>query len=145
VGGSVTEINLFHTLLNTADNRWVAMPNAKLLGDTIVNFSRNNTRRIDLVINISYSTDLKQAKAVLWELIHAEARILKEPEPVVAVADLAANSVNLFVRPWVATDDYWNVRFDLTEAIKLRFDQEGIEIPLPQRRVHLYDHRADLN
>ena len=144
VGGSVTEINLFHTLLNTADNRWIAMPNAKLLGDTIVNFSRNNTRRIDLVINISYSADLKRAKEVLWELIHADARILKEPEPVVAVADLAANSVNLFVRPWVATDEYWNVRFDLTEAIKLRFDQEGLEIPLPQRSVHLYDHRSDL-
>ncbi|PIQ23568.1 mechanosensitive ion channel protein MscS [bacterium (Candidatus Blackallbacteria) CG17_big_fil_post_rev_8_21_14_2_50_48_46] len=142
VGGSVVEINLFHTLLNTADNRWIAMPNAKLLGDTIVNFSRNTNRRIDLLVNVSYRADLKRTKEVLWELIEADSRILKEPIPVVGVADLANSSVDLVVRPWVPTSEYWNVRFDLTQAIKERFDQEGIEIPFPQRDVHLYQYQA---
>lgn len=141
VGGIVTEINLFHTLLNTADNRWIAMPNAKLLADTIVNFSRNPNRRIDLIINISYDADLRRTKELLWELIRADARILSDPEPVVAVADLGPNSVDLVVRPWVITSEYWDVRFALLEAIKERFAQEGIEIPFPQRTVHLYDHR----
>ncbi|MBT9547189.1 MAG: mechanosensitive ion channel [Candidatus Sericytochromatia bacterium] len=142
VGGSVSGITLFHTLLNTADNRWIAMPNAKLLADTIVNFSRNASRRIDLIVDVSYSSDLKKAKELLWEVIRADERILKEPEPVVAVSDLANSSVQFVVRPWAPTPEYWNVRFDLIEAIKLRFDAEGIVIPFPQREVHLHDHRS---
>lgn len=144
VGGTVTEINLFHTLLHTPDNRAIAVPNAKILADIIINFSRNPQRRIDLVVGISYDSDLKRAKAVLWELIQADARILKDPEPVVAVADLGPNSVDLAVRPWVHTPDYWNVRFELLEAIKARFEQEGIVIPFPQRTVHVYDHRRSV-
>lgn len=142
VGGSVSGITLFHTLLNTADNRWIAMPNAKLLADTIVNFSRNESRRIDLLVDISYASDLKKAKTVLWEVIESDARILKEPVPVVAVNDLTPNSVQFVVRPWAPTPVYWDVRFDLLEAIKLRLEAEGIVIPFPQREVHLVDHRS---
>jgi small conductance mechanosensitive channel len=142
VGGSVSGITLFHTLLNTADNRWIAMPNAKLLADTIVNFSRNDSRRVDLIVDVSYGSDLKKAKEVLWEVIRSDDRILKDPEPVVAVSDLANSSVQFVVRPWAPTPEYWNVRFDLIEAIKLRFDAEGIVIPFPQRDVHLRDHRS---
>ncbi|MGE3728824.1 MAG: mechanosensitive ion channel family protein [Candidatus Sericytochromatia bacterium] len=142
VGGSVSGITLFHTLLNTADNRWIAMPNAKLLADTIVNFSRNESRRIDLIVDVSYGSDLKKAKELLWEIIRADQRVLPEPEPVVAVSDLANSSVQFVVRPWAPTPEYWNVRFDLIEAIKLRFDAEGIVIPFPQREVHLVEKRS---
>jgi small conductance mechanosensitive channel len=143
VGGSVSEINLFHTLLNTPDNRWIAMPNAKLLADTIVNFSRNGNRRIDLVIDVSYGSDLKKAKDILNEIIAATENVLKEPAPVVAVSELANSSVQFVVRPWALTPEYWSVRFALIEAIKLRFDAEGIEIPFPQRDIHLFDNRVN--
>lgn len=136
--GAVKEINFFHTLMNTSDNRRVAVPNAKVLSDTIVNYSTNPERRIDMVFGIGYGSDLKQAKALFLQLIAEDERILKEPEPVVAVSELADSSVNFVVRPWVATDNYWPVRFDFIEKVKLTFDQAGIEIPFPQRDMHIY-------
>lgn len=137
-GGSVVEINFFHTFLNTPDNRRIAIPNAKILADTIVNFSHNTTRRLDMVFGISYDSDLREARRIFQELIAADERILAEPEPVIAVGALADSSVNFFVRPWVKTDDVWPVTFDFTEKVKLAFDDAGIVIPFPQRDLHVY-------
>ena len=137
-GGSVVEINFFHTFMNTPDNRRIAVPNAKVLGDTIVNYSHNTTRRVDLVFGISYDSDLKKAREIFTQLLAEDERILKDPEPVIAVGELADNSVNFFVRPWVATENVWPVKFDLIEKVKLAFDEAGILIPYPQRDVHLY-------
>ncbi len=137
-GGSVVEINFFHTFLNTPDNRRIAIPNAKILADTIVNFSHNTTRRLDMVFGISYDSDLREARRIFQALIAADERILADPEPVIAVGALADSSVNFFVRPWVKTEDVWPVMFDFTEKVKLAFDEAGIIIPFPQRDVHMH-------
>ena len=104
----------------------------------ITNYSANDTRRVDMVVGVSYSDDLDKVRTILGELISADDRILDDPAPQIAVSELADSSVNFVVRPWVATADYWAVHFDLTEAIKKRFDQEGISIPFPQQDVHIY-------
>jgi small conductance mechanosensitive channel len=137
-GGSVVEINFFHTFLNTPDNRRIAIPNAKVLAEAIVNFSHNSTRRLDMVFSISYDSDLKKARQIFEELIAADERVLSEPEPVIAVGALADNSVDFFVRPWVNTENVWPVIFSFTEQVKLTFDEAGIVIPYPQRDVHLF-------
>lgn len=137
-GGVVVEINFFHTFLNTPDNRRIAIPNAKILADTIVNFSHNTTRRLDMVFGISYDSDLREARRIFQELIAADERVLADPAPVIAVGALADNSVNFFVRPWVKTEDVWPVTFDFTEKVKLAFDEAGIVIPFPQRDVHMH-------
>jgi small conductance mechanosensitive channel len=134
--GVVQEVGIFTTTMKTGDNKKIMVPNSKVIGDNITNFSANETRRIDLVVGVSYGDDLKKVRAVLESLLEADDRILKEPAWTVAVMDLAESSVNFVVRPWVRTGDYWPVRFDLTEAIKLRFDAEGITIPFPQRELH---------
>lgn len=136
--GTVRKVTIFHTLLATIDNQLVMAPNAAILGDTIVNVTANPTRRIDLVVGVSYADDTEQAKAVIAGVLAAEARVLRDPAPLVAVAELADSSVNLAVRPWVATADYWAVRFDLIEGIKRALDQAGITIPFPQREVRLH-------
>ncbi len=143
VTGGVQAINLFNTILHTPDNQKVIVPNSKIMGDVITNITANETRRIDLVVGISYEDDLEKAKAILWQLLAQDPRILKEPAPTVAVAELADSSVNFVVRPWVKTSDYWAVRFDLTEKIKKTFDQEGISIPYPQQDVHLFVEKKD--
>ena len=137
-GGVVVEINFFHTFLNTPDNRRIAIPNAKVLAETIVNFSHNSTRRLDMVFGISYDSDLKKARQIFENLIAADERILSDPEPVIAVGALSDNSVDFFVRPWVNTEHVWPVIFNFTEQVKLAFDEAGIVIPYPQRDVHLY-------
>ncbi len=143
VTGGVQAINLFNTILHTPDNQKVIVPNSKIMGDVITNITANETRRIDLVVGISYEDDLEKAKAILWQILAQDPRILKEPAPTVAVAELADSSVNFVVRPWVKTSDYWAVRFDLTEKIKKTFDQEGISIPYPQQDVHLFVETKD--
>lgn len=142
-GGTVVEINFFHTFLNTPDNRRIAIPNAKVLSDTIVNFSHNTTRRVDMVFGISYESDLKKARQIFEELTAADERILQDPAPVIAVGTLADNSVDFFVRPWVRTENVWPVTFDFTEKVKLAFDEAGIVIPYPQRDVHLYHQNVE--
>jgi len=117
------------------------VPNGQIMGSIITNYSANDTRRVDMVVGVSYADDLDKVHKVLRELVDADARILKDPECVIAVAELADSSVNFVVRPWTATADYWAVKFDLTEAIKKRFDLEGITIPFPQQDVHI--HRSD--
>jgi len=137
VAGTVKEIQLFVTVLATPDNVRILVPNSKVYGDTIKNYSANPTRRIDLIIGVGYGSPLKHAQEVLEKVIRSEKRVLQDPAPQIAVAELADSSVNFVVRPWVNKEDYWSVRFDLTERIKLELDQEGIEIPFPQRTVHM--------
>ncbi len=133
--GTVEGIQIFHTQLVTADNKLVIVPNNAITSGNIVNYSAKGDRRVDLVFGISYQDDITTAKAVLTEIIDADPRILKEPAPIIAVSALADSSVNLIVRPWVKTDDYWPVYWDFTEAVKVRFDQKRITIPYPQRVV----------
>ena len=113
------------------------VPNSAILGGNIINYSRKPTRRIDLIIGVSYNADLAKTKAVLEAVIKANDAVLKSPEPQVAVAELGDSSVNLVVRPWVNGPDYWPVRFELMEAIKNGLDEAGIEIPFPQMDVHM--------
>ncbi|MDT8398696.1 MAG: mechanosensitive ion channel [Pseudomonadales bacterium] len=136
--GVVDEIGLFCTLLHTGDNQRIIMANASVFASTIINASALPTRRIDLVIGISYDDNIGQARDVIRRVIQAEDRILADPAPVIAVAELADSSVNLNVRPWVNTDDYWAVRGQLIEDIKGALDQAGITIPYPQRDVHMH-------
>jgi small conductance mechanosensitive channel len=135
--GVVEEIGIFHTKMRTGDNREVIVPNSNIVGGNIINYSAKDTRRIDLVIGVSYEDDLKKVKEELWNILNSDERILKEPAPIVAVSELADSSVNFVVRPWVKASDYWPVYFDLLERIKTRFDEVGITIPYPQMDVHL--------
>lgn len=140
--GKVDEIQTFNTVLLTADNRVIIIPNGQVIGGIIENITQQQTRRIDLVFGVGYGDDLKKAKAILERLVAEDDRILKDPAPQVAVSELADSSVNFVCRPWVKGDDYWTVRFDLIERVKLTFDAEGISIPFPQRDVHIYNDAA---
>ncbi len=135
--GTVEHINIFNTLIKTPDNREVIVPNGAIYGGIIVNYSARDTRRIDMVFGIGYGDDIKKAKDLLTNIVQADERILKEPEPLVAVGELAESSVNFKVRPWVKSGDYWDVHHDLNEKIKLSFDENNISIPFPQMDVHM--------
>jgi small conductance mechanosensitive channel len=135
--GIVEKINIFSTTLRSGDNKEITVSNGSIYTNTITNYSARDTRRIDLIIGISYESDLKKAKEILIQIIKEDPRILKDPEPVVAVFELASSSVNFAVRPWVSNANYWDVKFDLNEKIKLIFDANGIVIPYPQMSVHL--------
>ena len=137
VAGSVVQVQILSTILKTVDNKQIVVPNAQIMGSIITNFSANETRRVDLVICISYNDDIDQTRTIIQELINADNRILKDPACLIAVSELADSSVNIAVRPWVKTADYMPVKFGLTEAIKKRFDKEGISFPFPQQDVHL--------
>jgi len=139
--GTVSEISIFTTIMKTPDNKVIIIPNSSVMGSTITNYSAMPTRRVDLTIGVGYDDDLKKVRQVLDDLISKDNRILKDPAPMVAVAELADSSVNFTVRMWVKTADYWGVYFDTTEAVKLRFDEEGISIPYPQQDVHMYQHQ----
>lgn len=138
VAGEVDGLHLFTTRLKTPDNKIIYVPNGKLMNDNITNFSRQPQRRMDLIVGISYNSDLALAKEVLWDILRSDPRVLAEPAPRVAVFALADSSVNLAVRPWLKQEDYWNFYFDIWETIKLRFDAAGIGIPFPQRDVYLH-------
>ena len=142
VAGTVKAIQLFTTVLATPDNVKIMVPNGKLFGDTIKNFSGFDTRRVDLVIGIGYTSDIQKANDVLINLVKEDTRILSDPPPKVAVSELADSSVNFVVRPWVKRQDYWGVKFDLTRKIKEAFDENGIEIPFPQQVVHMLSETA---
>ena len=135
--GTVKEIGIFNTFINTPDNIRVIIPNAKLTGDNIMNYTANGTRRVDLVIGVSYEDDLKKAKQVIEQVLAGDDRVLDEPAPTVAVHELADSSVNFVVRPWVNSADYWDVYFDTTAKVKLSLDQNSISIPYPQRDIHM--------
>ncbi len=135
--GVVKEISILTTVLATPDNKKIIVPNSAVMGSNITNYSAHDTRRLDMVFGVSYSDDLAKVKRILDEILAADARCLKDPAPTVAVLALADSSINFAVRPWVKTEDYWNVFFDLQMKVKLRFDAEGITIPFPQREVHV--------
>jgi small conductance mechanosensitive channel len=135
--GVVEEVSIFHTELKTPDNRTVIVPNNQIYGGTITNYSARKTRRVDMVFGIGYNDDIKKAKDILWEIINSDERILKDPAPMIVVGELGDSSVNFNVRPWVKTSDYWDVLFDITEKVKLAFDENGISIPFPQMDVHM--------
>jgi small conductance mechanosensitive channel len=136
VTGEVTDINLFSTIITPIDKRTVIVPNSSIIGGNITNLSNRDTRRVDHIFGIGYEDDLKLAKETLLEIVHADTRVLKDPEPFVAVNELAESSVNFVVRAWTSTDDYWGVYFDMLEKVKLTFDAKGISIPYPQMDVH---------
>ncbi|MGB5298936.1 MAG: mechanosensitive ion channel domain-containing protein [Thiogranum sp.] len=135
--GVVEEVRMFATILRTGDNREVIIPNSQIYGGTIVNYSANETRRIDLVFGIGYDDDIAKAKQTLESVMQQDERILSYPAPAVAVGELANSNVNFNVRPWVKSTDYWPVRADMLEKVKLAFDANGISIPYPQQDVYM--------
>ncbi len=135
--GSVAKIEIFATELKTPDNKIVIIPNSSIMSGAIINYSREVTRRIDLVIGVSYDADLKETKRVLTSVLESNDKILTEPGYTIAVSELADSSVNFVVRPWVNTADYWPVYFDLLETIKISLDDANINIPYPQMDIHL--------
>jgi len=137
VSGVVEHISIFTTILRTGDNREIIVPNGEIYQGTITNYSARDTRRIDMVFGIGYEDDIKKAKEIIRSVLDTDERILKDPAPLIAVSELADSSVNFVVRPWVSSGDYWAVKFELTEQIKLSFDENGISIPYPQMDVHL--------
>lgn len=137
VVGVVEKITVFSTTLRTADNKEIIVPNGGIYGGTITNYSARPTRRVDMVFGIGYDSDLRKAKQILADLIAADSRVLAEPEPVIAVGELADSSVNILVRPWVNSADYWPFYWDMQEKVKLTFDEQGIAIPFPQMDVHI--------
>lgn len=140
--GVVDEIGLFSTLMHTGDNQRVIVPNSSIINDNIINTSALPTRRIDLVFGIGYNDNIGQARDIMMSVMEADDRILKDPAPTVMVGELGDNSVNLNMRPWVNTADYWAVRWDLLETIKVKFDEAEISIPFPQRDVHWHEVKA---
>ena len=131
--GVVKEIEIFTTKLTGLSNKEIIIPNGSLSNGNIVNYSTEGTRRVDLVIGVSYDADIKQTKEVLLNILTANPKVLKDPAPSVTVLELADSSVNLAVRPWTKTEDYWSVYFDTTEQVKIELDKAGIEIPYPHR------------
>jgi len=137
VSGIVEEIQIFSTKMKSGDNKEITVPNGQIVDSTITNYSAKETRRVDLVIGVGYSDDLKKVRAVLEDILNGDERILKDPAPTIGVLELADSSVNFAVRPWVKSGDYWPVLFATQETIKLRFDAEGISIPYPQQDLHI--------
>ena len=138
ITAKVEKITIFNTRFCSPDNQLIIVPNNKIIADIITNINAKDTRRVDLTVGISYSDDMAETKEILARLAKEDSRILADPAPFIAVAELADSSVNLVFRPWVKTADYWDVRFALTEKIKTRLDEAGISIPFPQQDVHLF-------
>jgi small conductance mechanosensitive channel len=139
--GTVEKIEVFTTQLKTVDNKVVIIPNAKMMGDNIVNYSAKDTRRVDLDFGVSYGDDIDKVRKILADVVKNESRVLKDPETMIIVKELADSSVNFQVRAWTKTADYWGVYFDMVETVKKQFDASGISIPFPQRDVHVYEHK----
>ena len=138
--GTVDDIQIFSTVLKTPDNKLVIVPNGSIMNGSIVNFSNQDKRRVDIIASCSYEDDIDKVKSVLADILSKDDRILNEPKPRIAVSELADSSVNFIVRPWVKNSDYLDVYYSLLEEIKKRFDQEGIAIPYPQTDVHIHNH-----
>lgn len=136
--GTVSEIQIFNTILKTVDNKTIIIPNGGLSTGPMTNFSTEPTRRVDFSFGIGYNDDIDKAKSVIDGLIKSDTRIFKDPAPFIAVGELADSSVNLTVRVWGSAGDYWGIHFDMIEKVKKSFDKEGISIPFPQTDVHLF-------
>jgi small conductance mechanosensitive channel len=137
--GEVKSMNLLSVLIHTPDNKAVIIPNNNVWSGSIINVTGTSTRRVDLVFGIGYDDDIEKAQGILEEVVSEHPLVLKSPEPVISVHELADSSVNFVCRPWVKTTDYWDVYWDLTRTVKQRFDKDGVSIPFPQRDVHLYN------
>ena len=133
--GTVKEIEIFTTKLNTPDNKEIIIPNGKLSNDNIINYSTEDTRRVDLTFGVGYDSDIKKTKETILEVANSHPLILKDPAVAVNVSELADSSINFFIRCWVKSGDYWTVKFDMTEQIKEALDKAGIEIPYPHRVI----------
>lgn len=142
LAGEVDEISIFTTTLLTVDNKKIIVPNSQVTNTSIVNYSANPTRRVDMVFSAGYDDDVRKVRAVLEKIVEAEPRVLKKPAAQVAVADLGESSISYHVRPWVKTNDYWDVKWAITEQVKIEFDKAGFSIPFPQRDVHIYNEVA---
>lgn len=142
VSGTVVEVQIFTTVLKSPDNKKIIVPNSQIMAGTIVNVSANPTRRLDLVAGCGYDDDLDKVRAVLEGIVSADERVLADPEPTIAVVELADSSVNFVVRPWVKGSDYWGVYFDLTEKLKVTLEENGLSIPYPQQDVHMFNAAA---
>jgi len=136
--GKVTTIQIFNTIMNTGDNKRVILPNGPVATSTIINYSAESTRRVELVFGIAYDDDIDKAKEVITRIALADERVHKEPAPMLAVKNLGASSVDIMVRVWGASSDFWGLTFDLTEQVKKEFDKEGISFPFPQTDVHFH-------
>jgi small conductance mechanosensitive channel len=139
--GSVQEIKIFSTILRSPDNRLIVVPNSKITGDNITNFTAIDKRRVDLVFGISYDDDIRKAKEVLEGIVKADQRVLSDPGPTIAVSELGDSSVNIVCRPWVKPADYWDVYFETTEKAKIALEAAGLSIPYPQRDVHMFEEK----
>ncbi len=137
VQGSVTEIQIFHTVVRTADNKVIFIPNGSMSSAVVINYSMLPTRRLQWTIGIDYGEDVERAKSVVLDILNADSRVMTDPEPFVAVGELAASSVNLVVRVWVKQEDYWDVYHEMFQNIYRTFNSEGIDFPFPQQTVHL--------
>lgn len=137
--GIVLEISIFTSKFRTPDNKMVVVPNNEITSGVITNYSAHDTRRVDLIFGVGYGDDLAKTKKILEEAVAADDRFLQDPEPQIAVSELADSSVNFVCRPWVHTSDYWPARFALIEDVKIRLDKAGISIPFPQRDLHIID------
>jgi small conductance mechanosensitive channel len=142
VYGKVSQMSLVNTTIMTVDNQTIVVPNNKIWGDVIKNVTAQNIRRVDLEFGISYSDDILKTERVLKKIVDEHDKVLSDPEPMIKLHELGDSSVNFVVRPWVNTADYWDVYWDITRTVKIRFDEEGISIPFPQRDVHLYNENA---
>lgn len=136
VSGTVREIQIFHTILSTVDNRVIFVPNGMMSSNVVTNYSKQDKRRVDWVFGVEYGEDVDKVRAVLQRLIDADARILKDPAPFIVLGNLNASSVDITVRVWVNSADYWNVLFDMNETVYKTFNAEGIGFPFPQLTVH---------
>ena len=139
--GTVKDIQIFSTVLKTPDNKIVVVPNGSIMNGSIVNYSDQDTRRIDLIVSCGYEDDIDKVRSVLEDILKKEKRVLKDPKPQIAVTELADSSVNFIFRPWVKRVDYLPVYYSLLEEVKKRFDKEGISIPYPQSDVHIHNHK----
>jgi small conductance mechanosensitive channel len=145
VRGVVSHMSIVNTTILTVDNQTIILPNNKIWGDVIRNVTAQTVRRVDLIFGISYTDDIPKTERVLQDILDNDDKVLKDPEPIVRLHELGDSSVNFVVRPWVHTDDYWDVYWNITRAVKIRFDEEGISIPFPQRDVHLYPQTPQEN
>ena len=142
VAGVVKDMQIFTTTMKTGDNKTIIIPNAKLSGDNIINYSAEENRRVDMTVGVAYDADLSKVRDVLNDIISKDDRILSDPPPLVVVGELADSSVNFIVRLWTKSENYWGVNFDTNESIKNRFDEAGIGIPFPQRDIHIVSGSA---
>jgi small conductance mechanosensitive channel len=140
--GLVKKMSLVSTTIATVDNQTLVVPNSKIWGDVIKNVTAQRVRRVDLLFGIGYGDDVEKAERVLNAIVSEHDKVLDRPETVVKLHELGDSSINFVVRPWVRTEDYWDVYWDLTREVKMRFDREGISIPFPQRDVHIYQQDA---